>query len=146
MMTAASAPGLDAENRQLRAEVEQLREDLMREVALNRKLVAEFKTEMYDALERVNHVMTTDCIKRIKVLEAKRLEDSPAIMSHIEFLVKWLRDHEDTRDGITYEEAADLLHVVPSRMSQLKDTITTDKRLKVGKLPGKNRLMCISLA
>lgn len=142
---AASAPGMDVENRQLIAEIEQLREDLLREVALNRKQLAEFKKEMYDALEAANLAVATSR-QRIKKLEAKKIEDSQTVTNHMDTLVTWLKDHEETRDGLTYEEAADLLHVVPSRICQLKSAIATDERLHVGKLPGRNRLMCISLA
>lgn len=146
MIAAASPDGMQAENMQLRAEIEQLREDLMREIALNKKLIADLRKDMDERFAENNADIVKNCKQRITKLEGKKAVDSPTTTEHITKLVKWLEAHEDTRDGLTYYEAADLLNVVPERICQLKDAIAIDKRLKVGKVAKGKRRMVISLA
>ena len=144
MMAAATMPGLDmqAENRQLRAEIELLREDLMREVALNRKQLADFRKEMDDRLGVINQDIAINCKKRITKLEVGKIHDSPILTNHLNELVAWLEGHEATRKGLTYKEAAKILKVTPERICQMKHLIEADERLKIDK----KRIKSISLA
>lgn len=127
-------------------EIDRLREDLMREIAQNRRQMAEMQQNLDAEIERIHADIAVNCKQRITKLEGKKAVDSPTNTEHITKLVAWLEEHEGTRAGLTYAEAAKLLNVVPERICQLKDAIAIDGRLKVEKPPGKKRRMIISLA
>ena len=139
---AAAMPGLDAENRMLRAEIDLPREDLMREVAANRKLIADLRKEMDGRFEAVNQDIAINCKKRIRKLEVEKIKDSPILTNHLNELVAWLEEHESTRKGLTYKEAAKILNVTSERICQMKHLIAADERLKIDKKRNKS----ISLA
>lgn len=131
MMAAASEP-MSIGEAGLRAEVERLQEENIR---LNKELnvLVEFTAQRF---AEVN--------KRLKQLEGGRKVESGKVFAHLEALHKWLTDHEDTRKGITYEEAARLLNLTPVRICQMRDAIDRDGRMKVSKsTTGKHRMRIV---
>jgi hypothetical protein len=139
MMAAASAPGLDAENRMLKAEMGILQEE-------NASLKARLdKIEVWQKwLEGSLDGITTGINKTNKRLSV--LEKSPSTKKHIDFLETWLKEHRLTRKGLTYAEAAEKLNVDEDYISQMKDAINLDGRLVVEKKPTGKRRMQIRLA
>jgi len=141
MMTAASAPGLDAENRQLMAAIGLLQEENTALKARLDKIESWIKWREPDIEGVINTVHKT--AKRVSSLEES---NSPATKAHINALEIWLNEHKQTRKGLTYEEAAEELHVDIDYISQMKDAINLDGRLVVEKKPLGKRRMQIRLA
>jgi len=79
--------------------------------------------------------------KRLKQLEGGRRVESGKVFAHIDVLYKWLIDHEDTRKGLTYNEAARILNVSRVRVCQMKEAIDKDGRIKVVKEKRKTRII-----
>lgn len=142
MMAAQAVPGLDyqAENRQLRAEISILQEE---NTSLKNRLD---KIEKWIKWAEESLGGTQKVASKIKERVEKLEEtESPAVDRHIATLVAWLNDHSATRKGMTYQEAADELHVDIDYISQMKDAIHLDGRLVVEKKPSGNRRMQIRL-
>lgn len=133
-MAAAIPIPLEIENAGLRLEIAQLREE-------NASLRQEFN-DLADLVGR----RFLEVNKRLKSLEGGRKVESGKVFAHLEVLYKWLHEHEDTRKGLTYEEAARLINVSHVRICQMKAAIDKDGRMKVDRATTGRHRMRIVLA
>jgi len=120
MMAAASAPGLDAENRQLRAEIEQLN-----------AVISDMRIELDSVWKEFSSTN-----RRVSKLE--KVRPSRGSLEHLDKLE--LEIKKRGVPGVTFKAAAELLGIDRSSVSKLSSKIKDDPRFSV-RFHGKKKVI-----
>lgn len=132
-MMAATVPGIDiqAENRQLRVEVEQLKKDLEELSDHSGRQILAVRKELKESQDFfAKQIM--EFKRELSQIKKRELMESDVIPKHVDEIIDWLDAHPE-RKGMNNKEAAKAMNVTRARVSQIKPKLALDKRLKISR-------------